>query len=202
MLPNLRKQLLQFTFTVQSKLFKIIEEEIGQLSEQGKRLTAVLALVPLQRFLPVCPGWNHRPAKDRLLIARAFVAKAVYHLPTTRDLIERLRVDAQLLQICGWQRPAQLPHESTFSRAFAEFATMQLPQMVHEALIRETQSTRLVGHIARDSTAIEARERFPKSGSKRQKQPRPKPEKRSPDRSPKERRPLRPISHACKSSAP
>ena len=38
---------------------------------------------------------------------------------------------------------------------------MQLPQLVHEALIRETQSTRLVGHIARDATAIEVRERFP-----------------------------------------
>ena len=30
----------------------------------------------------------------------------------------------------------------------------------HEALIRSTHSQRLVGHIARDSSAIEARERF------------------------------------------
>jgi hypothetical protein len=38
---------------------------------------------------------------------------------------------------------------------------MELPQFVHETLIRETQQDRLIGHIARDSTPIEARERFP-----------------------------------------
>jgi len=40
---------------------------------------------------------------------------------------------------------------------------MELPQFVHETLIRETQQDRLIGHIARDSTAIEARERFPET---------------------------------------
>ena len=63
--------------------------------------------------------------------------------------------------ICGWKPGEKIPHESTFSRAFAEFAQMELPQFVHEALIRETQKDRLIGHIARDSTAIEVRERFP-----------------------------------------
>jgi hypothetical protein len=41
-----------------------------------------------------------------------------------------------------------------------------LPQFVHEALIASTQKDRLIGHIARDSTAIEARERFPESAPK------------------------------------
>jgi Transposase DDE domain len=40
---------------------------------------------------------------------------------------------------------------------------MELPQLVHETLIRETQKDRLIGHIARDSTSIEARERFPET---------------------------------------
>jgi len=47
------------------------------------------------------------------------------------------------------------------ARALAELAAMELPQFVHEALIANTQKDRLLGHIARDSTAIEARERFP-----------------------------------------
>jgi hypothetical protein len=59
-----------------------------------------------------------------------------------------------------------VPHESTFSRAFAEFAAMELPQFVHEALIASTQKDRLIGHIARDSTAIEARESFPETAAK------------------------------------
>ena len=62
---------------------------------------------------------------------------------------------------CAWKRGERLPHESTFSRAFAEFAQMELAQFVHQALIQETQQSRLIGHIARDGTAIEAREAFP-----------------------------------------
>ena len=55
----------------------------------------------------------------------------------------------------------QIPHEATFSRAYAEFAASELPQRLHAALIECTQKDRLIGHIARDSTAIEAREKFP-----------------------------------------
>jgi hypothetical protein len=46
---------------------------------------------------------------------------------------------------------------------------MELAQFVHEALIRETQQDRLIGHISRDSTAIEARERFPETASPEEK---------------------------------
>ena len=38
---------------------------------------------------------------------------------------------------------------------------MQLPQFVHETLVREIYRDQIVGHIARDSTAIEAREHYP-----------------------------------------
>ena len=98
-----------------------------------------------------------------MAIACAFGAKAVYGFSTTRQLLEALERDAQLRRICGWKTARQVPHESTFSRAFEEFSQMQLPEFVHEALIRETQSDRLIGHIARDSTAIEAREHFPET---------------------------------------
>ena len=52
-----------------------------------------------------------------------------------------------------------MPSESVFSRAFAEFSDTQLPQRTHAALIRNTHHDRLVGHLCRDSTAIEAREK-------------------------------------------
>ena len=35
----------------------------------------------------------------------------------------------------------------------------ELPQRVHEALVRKTHGDQLVGHLSRDSTAIEAREK-------------------------------------------
>lgn len=50
--------------------------------------------------------------------------------------------------------------ESTFSRAFHEFAETELPQPVHESLIVDTQRNQLIGHITRDSTAIEPSKRF------------------------------------------
>jgi hypothetical protein len=160
---TLRQQLTQFAHVLQSSLFPALEEEVGPLGKRTKQLVATLEMIPLARFVPSSKGWIGRPSKDRYAVACAFVAKAVYGFTTTSQLLERLAQDAQLGRICGWNTAQQVPHESTFSRAFAEFAQMELPQFVHEALIRETQKDRLIGHIARDSTAIEARERFPET---------------------------------------
>ena len=65
-------------------------------------------------------------------LARAFLAKAVFDLPTTRDLIERLEVDSKLRRLCGWSSVRAVPSEATFSRAFAEFALRSLPVRLHE----------------------------------------------------------------------
>jgi hypothetical protein len=163
MLLTLRQQLNRFSHLLQEELYPVLEAEIGELSETGRRLVAILEMIPLGRFIPSSQGWNGRPQRDRYAIACAFIAKAVYNLPRTSDLLERLRSDEQLRLICGWKRGETLPHESTFSRAFAEFAHMELAQFAHEAFVCETQKDRLIGHIARDSTAIEAREKFPES---------------------------------------
>jgi hypothetical protein len=135
---TLRQQLTQFAQVLQTSLFPVLEEELGELVASAKRLVATLELIPLARFIPSSQGWIGRPAKDRQAIACAFVAKAVYGFSLTRQLLEALQRDAQLRRICGWESASEVPHESTFSRAFAEFAAMELPQFVHEALIRET----------------------------------------------------------------
>lgn len=163
---TLREQLSQFSHLLQTALFPTLEPQVGSLDSTARRLVAVLEMIPLERFLPCSGGWVGRPAKDRYAVACAFVAKAVYGLSLTRQLLERLRNDAQLRRLCGWQEARQVPSESTFSRAFAEFAAMQLPQFVHEALIKEAYQERLIGHICRDATQIEARERFPERPAK------------------------------------
>ena len=160
---TLRQQITQFAHVLQSGLFPVLQDELGELTSPAQRLVATLEMIPLGRFVPASRGWIGRPSKDRLAIASAFVAKAVYGFALTRQLLDALARDAQLRRICGWKEPWQVPHESTFSRAFDEFARMELPQFVHEALIRETQKDRLIGHVARDSTAIEARERYPET---------------------------------------
>src|ERR1035438_8936928 len=115
-------------------------------------------------------GGVGRPAKNRRAIARAFVAKAVFNLNATRQLLDRLSVDICLRRLCGWESQREIPHESQFSRAFAEFAASALPQRLHEALIKATQQERLIGHISRDATEIEGREKPVRTpGSKRPK---------------------------------
>jgi hypothetical protein len=83
----------------------------------------------------------------------------VYGFSHTRALIDRLKNDEVLRRLCGWESLSQVPAECSFSRAFAEFAQSEFPQRVHEALIEKTQKDRLIGHISRDATAIEAREK-------------------------------------------
>ncbi len=157
---TLRQYLNEFGHLLQTSLFPRIEDEVGELGAPARLLVQVLAMAPLAPWLarPIGPG---RPCQDRQNLAAAFLAKAVYNCVTTRQLIELLRTSPQLRRLCGWDRTADLPHESTFSRAFAEFAQSQLPQLLHQALITTTQGGRLVGHISRDSTAIAAREGFP-----------------------------------------
>ena len=73
------------------------------------------------------------------------MAKAVIGLPTTVMLIDRLMVDKPLRRLCGWEYRGELPSETTFSRAFAEFARSALPCHLHEALIKQAYKDRLVG---------------------------------------------------------
>ena len=171
-----RQLLVQFAHVLQEHLFPRLQAAIGPLSPQLELLASVMALVPLAGMLTARRARTGRPAKDRAALATAFIAKAILDLPTTRNLIDRLRVDEALRQFCGWASVQALPHESKFSRAFDEFATSQLVQQLHAAVIETTQRSRLIGHIARDSTAIPARERFPETA--RQKEQRKQKEKK------------------------
>jgi hypothetical protein len=157
---TLRERLEQFSHLNQAMLFERLEQQVGALSEKARLLVSVLGMVNLNRHVASSRGWRGRPVKDRQALATAFLAKAILGLETTRQLLERLQSDAQLRCLCGWSERRQLPHEATFCRAFAEFARSELPQRLHEALIVDTQHNRLICHIARDSTAIEARERY------------------------------------------
>ena len=171
-----RNVLLQFGHILQQVLFPAVEAETGPLSKQLRLIASVVSLVPLERLLSARRSWTGRPSKDRAALATAFIAKAALNLPTTRDLIDRLRVDEALRTFCGWRSVRALPHESKFSRAFAEFAETELPQQLHEAVIAATQKQRLIGHIARDSTAIPVRERYPET--EKQKAAKQKPQKK------------------------
>ncbi|MFN0100672.1 MAG: transposase [Bryobacteraceae bacterium] len=109
----------QFAHVLQQELFPELEVAVGPLDKKMELLTAVMTMTPLEPMLSAHRSFTGRPAKDRTALATAFLAKAVFNLPTTRDLIARLRVDAALRRFCGWYSVDRLPHESKFSRANA-----------------------------------------------------------------------------------
>jgi hypothetical protein len=133
---------------------------MGPLNGNHRKLVAALEMVRIEAFVPEKYFKERgRPPKERAAIVRAFVAKAVYNLNTTRALLDRLASDPVLRRLCGWEARYKIPSESTFSRAFTECARSELPQRVHEALVKKHLSGEVIGHIARDATEIEAREK-------------------------------------------
>jgi hypothetical protein len=153
-------RLAQFWNHLQHELFPFLREEDHlELSPTLEKVIRVLEFTQVDRFIPSSRGLVGRPPQDRVALARAFVAKAVLDLPTTEALIDRLKADQSLRRICGFERFRHIPDASRFSRVFAEFTALELPARVHEALIRSQLGDQLIGHIARDSTEIEAREK-------------------------------------------
>ena len=182
---SLRVSLSEYQAAFQGELFPALEEALGPLPERYGRFVQVLEFVLVDAVvLPSWPGGPGRPPEDRRALARAFLAKAVFDVPTTRALIERLQIDVPLRRLCGWTRAGAVPSEATFSRAFAAFAASGLPERLHAALVAKTLGRRLVGHISRDATAIPARERAtPKPPPPKRKRGRPrKGEERPPRR--------------------
>jgi len=157
------KTLSQYWLRIQTSLFPWLEEQLGELTEKEDKLVSALELIRIERFTAFSRSLRGRPPKERAAIARAFVAKAVYNMPTTRALLDRLACDKKLRRICGWEQKGDKPSEATFSRAFAEFSESQLPACVHEAMISENLSEDIISHISRDSTEIEAREKPPQT---------------------------------------
>ncbi len=160
-MSKLRQTLSQYWSKIQGTLFPQLEEELDPLTEKQQQLITILEVVRIEEFIPDYRGYEGRPQKSRSAIARSFVAKMVYNMTTTRTLWERLQSDKNLRRICGWENTRQIPSEATFSRAMANFSETQLPQRVHEALIKKTygDTETIILHNLRDSTAIEAREK-------------------------------------------
>ena len=143
----------------QRSLLPGLDEELDPLTAKLEHLIIILDTLGLEAFVAPPSRGRGRPPDDRPAIARSFVAKAVLTIPTTSALIERLQVDRALRRICGWERRSEVPSEATFSRAFAEFAAQGLPERVHEQLVRRHLHDHIVGHVSRDATEIEAREK-------------------------------------------
>ena len=75
---------------IQGTLFPWLREEVDPMTEALGRLVTTLDVIGLEAFVPEPPRGPGRPPEDRRALARAFVAKAMLGIPTTKALIERL----------------------------------------------------------------------------------------------------------------
>lgn len=157
---SFRNTLSQIWSNIQSRLFPELEFHIGELSEEHKKIIAILELVRIEEFCQCTRFFWGRPPKERIFMARAFIAKAVLKIPYTKQLIYQLKLDKRLRMICGWEAYSIMPSESKFSRAFKEFSETNLPDRVHQALIEGIYKDEIIGHLSIDSLPITAREKF------------------------------------------
>lgn len=145
----------------------LLQRELGQwaaglelgLTPLHQRIVHTLDWLDMECLLGYAGPRVGAPERSRVALAHAFVAKAVLGFERTTQLRSRLAVDTVLRRLLGFESNRPLPSEATFSRAFAEFARLGLPGKAHEALIRQHLGASVIGHIARDATAICARER-------------------------------------------
>lgn len=150
---------MQRWWQVQTELLPDLNEGFGSLTPKLEKVIHTLEWVRIEEFVGMAwCGVGRRP-HDRKALASAFIAKAVLGIGTTAGLIERLRVDRALRRICGFSLWKKLPDEATFSRAFEDLARTKVAERVHEAVVKTYLGDALVGHISRDGTAIEAREK-------------------------------------------
>ena len=89
---SLRTILSNYGFAFQRELFPALEEELGPLGERYELFVTVLGFVQVEQFLTCLRGLPGRPQEDRAALARAFIAKAVFAITTTRGLVERLAI--------------------------------------------------------------------------------------------------------------
>ena len=156
-----RDLILQRWNVIQHELMPELRHDCGALTPKLEKLVHILDWVRIEEWTQAWLGIGRKP-HERGALANAFVAKAVLNLATTRAVIERLSMDRALKRLCGFPMWKAVPDEATFSRAFAQFTQARLPERVHEAMVKTYLGDQLIGHISRDGTAIEAREKAAK----------------------------------------
>ena len=109
---SLKETLTAYWLHIQEELLPWLDDTTcGPLNGHHRQLVSVLGMVRIEAFLAGWHGLPGRPPCERAVLARAFIAKAVFNIPTTSLLIEMLSADKTLRRLCGWQRAGEVPSE-------------------------------------------------------------------------------------------
>jgi hypothetical protein len=167
-IPTLSK-MWHKVLNLESTLFPTLKEELrlNELSSKEQKLISILDFAEIENDITVVTITN--TPKDRKECARAFIAKSVYNLQTTRDLIDRLHIDRTLRILCGWRYKTDIPSESKFSRVFKELSDLKIAEKTHEKFIEAYLRDKLFFYNATDATKIPLRQKPAKAKKEEQK---------------------------------
>jgi len=159
---------------LENSLFPTLQEvlRLGELSHKESKLIKILDFVEIEQFIYNTHITNIQ--KDRIQIARAFIAKSAYNLQTTRDPIDKLHCDRTLRFICGWRYKSDIPSEAKFSRVFKELSDMKIAQKTHEQFVKEYLSDTVFLYNASDATKMPPREKPLKVENEKEEKPKQK----------------------------
>jgi hypothetical protein len=172
---------------LETSLFPALKEElrIEELSSKEAKLIKILDFAEIEKNITIIKITN--TPRDRVEIARAFIAKSVYNLQTTRDLIDRLHIDKTLRVLCGWRYKIDIPSEAKFSRVFKELSDLKIAEKTHEKFVKKYLSDELFFYNATDATKIPLRQKAVKVEKEK-----PKPKKKGRPKKGETREPIKP----------
>jgi transposase len=151
------QELLDISFDLQS----CFEEKLNEKQKAFLQLIRCLEehLPPLYR--PYA-GTGRKPYQY-IPFFRSQLAKSFFQITTTTMLIERLKADPNLRLLCGF---TTVPGQASFSRAYEYLSETSILTETQDSLTQEMFKDKVVYHVCRDSTAINAREKAPRKKDK------------------------------------
>lgn len=153
------------------------------LTDEYKTFLHILRVT--EEFLPSIHRHKNkmgRPPYEYFPFIRSMLGKTFFEVEKTSSFIQRLKGDPNLRLLCGF---SNVPHESTFSRAFAVLAEAGIWDLGLDNIVKDAYAGKVIYHSNRDSTMIAAREKGPPKKDKKAKKPKEK-RKRAPRNSKKE----------------
>lgn len=155
--PRVRNFLRLWSEVAQG-MFPFMREEFGELDEMDRIFVTVCeSVVKPEAFEYAKWKGIGRPTTSRTSVFKAFLFKALYDIPTTRELARRLCRDVRARRLCGWNSAGDVPSEGQFSVVNKEFAERGFAERWFDDYVRTYVEGDLNATVSYDSAPITVR---------------------------------------------
>ena len=145
-------------FEISQMVSSLAEDDFGPLDEKYQLFVSTCeAVIKAKDFSYAKWSGNGRPLNSRIAIAKAFIYKATFNIPTTKELVRQLHAEPVARRLCGWSSAGQIPSETGFSNANKEFAERGFSEKWFEDVVVKNHGDLHVDTISYDSAPIKVR---------------------------------------------